>query len=197
MTLWQNQEVVITTAKGTQLFQGTIEKAGSWSDIVFKLPPNVETISVTLSQVHSLASRRKGTDQRRLGLAIKAPMFEVLPSPDPGNPAANVISAYPESIRAAVIDTLTQELDAPVTTPEQVTQPTPESPNTPGNIYTLLQDLDSEAEQTEPSQELNNTSAAEVLNIPAADNMASMAQQQEEFRKKFLDTILAATAEGG
>lgn len=43
------------------------------------------------------------------------------------------------------------------------------------------------------SEETSNTSAAQVLDIPTVEETQGTIQQQEEFRQKFLDTILAAT----
>lgn len=199
MSPWSNQEITIATPKGTQLYRGTIESASAWSEISFKLPPNIESLSVTLGRVHSLASRKKGSDSRRLGLAVKAPSFETIPQTEAEGQSTSVLSAYPEPIRLAVIDTLTQEIEAPADPnpiPIQEAALTPQAPETPGNIYTLLQTLDAEvADGDAPPQGQPQQPQAEVVNIPPVQEAESVVQQQQEFRKKFLDTILAATSE--
>ena len=198
MSPWANQEVIVTTPKGTQLYRGTLEQASIWSNITFKLPANVEAISVTLSQIHSLAARQKGTDTRRLGLAVKAPSFESLSQSDLEQQNTSVISAYPESVRLAIIDSLTQEIEAPadpLPQPVQELPSSPQPPETPGNIYTLLQSLDAEAEDAGDGAQ-PAAQQPQVVDIPTVQDSTNLGQQQEEFRKKFLDTILSATSEG-
>jgi hypothetical protein len=195
MSPWPNQQITISTAQGTQLYTGIIEKSATWTDIPFKLPQHVETVTVIITQVHSLASQRTGSDQRRLGLALKAPVFEALSESELEQQKISVISAYAEPIRLAIIETLTQEIEAPSVpqppTPIEASQTS--TPEPPGNIYTLLQALDSEAEGSEDTAPATNN---QVVDIPSVTQNADIPQQQEEFRKKFLDTIMAATAEG-
>ena len=195
MSPWPNQQITISTAQGTQLYTGTIEKSSTWTDIPFQLPHHVETVTVTITQVHSLASQRIGSDQRRLGLALRAPVFEPLSESDLEQQKTSVISAYAEPIRLAIIETLTQEIEVPSVpqppTPIEASQTS--APELPGNLYTLLQALDSEAEGSEDTVPATSN---QVVDIPSVTHNADIPQRQEEFRKKFLDTIMAATAEG-
>lgn len=199
MTPWVNQEVVITTPQGTQLYSGTIKDASVWTDITFTLPASIESISVTLSRVHSQGSQRPGENLQRVGLGVKAPSFEITSSSEGEQQKASVISAYPEQIRISIVETLTQEIEAPadpVPAPAAADPAATEAPETPGNIYTLLQTLDSEVEEASATQGSGIQPESQVIEIPKVQEKADIAQQQEVFRKKFLDTILSATAEG-
>lgn len=198
MTPWTNQEVVFTTQKGTQLYRGTVKSASTWTDITFTLPANVDSISVVLSQVHSLASRQRGTDTRRLGLALKAPSFEPLSQSELEQQNISVLSAYPEPIRLAIADTLTQELEAPADSSPSTSQElhsTPQAPEAQGSIYTLLQSLNAENDDTGSAPTQTTEQQPQAVDIPNVQEPTTIAKQQEEFRKKFLDTILAATPE--
>jgi hypothetical protein len=193
MSPWTGQEIVITTPQGTQLYGGTLNDASAWTDITFKLPANIESIIVTISQIHSQASRKSGSDLRRLGMAVKAPTFESFSSSESDPTSNSIISAYPEQIRISIVETLTQEIEAPASPAAPPTQEQPSTsmaPETPGNIYNLLQALDSDVEQGASAQPEGN-----VVEIPKVQERADVVQQQEEFRKKFLDTILGGTTE--
>lgn len=194
MSPWAHQVVTVSTAKGTQLFTGAISEPSAWTNLNFKLPPHVETITVTITQVHSLTSQRKGTDQRRLGLALKSPTFEPLTATEQEQQNVSVISAYAEPIRLSLIETLTQEIEAPPTQQQTTVVEAVQTgaPEPPGNIYTLLQGLDAE---TEAANNADPAATNPIVAIPPANQNTDVSQQQEEFRKKFLDTIMAATDE--
>lgn len=199
MTPWANQEVVITTPQGTQLYSGTIKDTSVWMDITFTLPANIESISVTLRRVHSQGVQRSGKNLPRVGLGVKAPSFEIASSSEGDQQRASIISAYPEQIRVSIVETLTQEIEAPAEpapAPAAAHPAATEAPETPGNIYALLQTLDSEVEEGSAPQGSGTQPESQVIEIPKVQEKAEIAQQQGEFRKKFLDTILAATAEG-
>lgn len=197
MSPWAGQEVIITTPRGTQLYSGAIEEASVWVDIVFRLPADIDSISVTLSQIHSHASRGRGNDTRRLGLAVKVPTFEPVSSTEALPQNNSILSFYPEPIRVSIVETLTQELEAPadpITPPIQEQPTTPTAPETTGNIYTLLQALDSEVEEGSVTGGAPAQQEAQIVEIPKVQESAEIAQQQEQFRKKFLETILAASS---
>ncbi len=195
MSPWTNQEIVITTPLGTQLYSGTIKDASAWSDIAFTLPAHIESISVTLSRVHAQRTQHPGENPQRVGLGVKAPSFEVVTGLEGDQQRASIISAYPEQIRTSIVETLTQEIEVPAES-EPVLPAAPKAPETPGNIYTLLQSLNSEVEEVLPSQSSQPQPNSQVLEIPKVQEKGDIAQQQEEFRKKFLDSILSATAGG-
>jgi hypothetical protein len=133
-------------------------------------------------------------ERTRYGLFLTLVSPEVLSESGLEQQNISVISAYAEPIRLAIRETLTQEIDV-----SSVPQPpTPieashtSAPEPPGNMYTLLQALDSEAESSEDTAP---ASANQVVGIPWLIQNATIPQQQEEFRKKFIDTIMAVTTE--
>jgi hypothetical protein len=141
---------------------------------------------------HSPCRPLKERTRYELFLPLVSP--EVLSESDLEQQNTLVIIAYAEPIRLAIIETLTQQIEV-LSVPQP---PTPieashtSSPEPPGNIYTLLQALDSEAESSEGTAP---ASTNQVVDIPSVTQNADIPQQQGEFHKNFVDTIMAATTE--
>lgn len=188
-SVWDDQELVVTTPKGTELYRGLMKASAEWSEVAFSLSAGVDAFNLTLSRVRQLPGTRDGGSIKRAGIAIRQIRLEPLGDAPPHG-LSLLLTGYPEEIRGTVFEALTlvTEEFSPVGQDVAAVGGVPvEAPD--GSIYDVIEQVSGE--------QIGRPNPALSSGATASEDAAHRSQNGDDIRRAFLNAMAASMAEDG
>jgi hypothetical protein len=188
-SLWDDQEVVVTTPKGTELYRGVMKASPEWSEVAFSLSAGVDAFNLTLSRIHQLPGAKDGGSLKRAGMAIRQIRLEPLGDAPPHG-LSHLLAGYSEEIRGTVLEALTlvTEEFSPVSQDvPAVSVVHSEAPD--GSIYDVIEQVSGE--------QIGRPNPALSSGATASEDAAHRSQNGDDIRRAFLNAMAASMAEDG
>lgn len=184
---WDDQQVVVTTPKGTELYRGLMKASAEWSEVAFPLPAGLDSFNLTLSLIHQLPATKDGGSTKRAGIAIRQVRLEPLGDAPPQG-LSHLLGGYPEEIRGTVLEALTMvteefspvEQDMPAVIGARAEVPE-------GSIYDVIEQVSGE--------QVGHPDPALSSGATASEDAAHRSQSSEDIRRAFLNAMAASMAE--
>lgn len=188
-SVWDDQEVVVTTPKGTELYRGVMKASPEWSEVAFSLSAGVDAFNLTLSRIHQLPDAKDGGSRKRAGMAIRQIRLEPLGDAPPHG-LSHLLAGYSEEIRGTVLEALTlvtEEFSPVRQDAPAVGGVHSEAPD--GSIYDVIEQVSGER--------IGRPNPAISSGATASEDAAHRSQNGDDIRRAFLNAMAASMTEDG